>query len=213
MTAVNTKHYRLYEEVVLCSIRYLSNVTKEQQKESMAVKQQAEKVYHPSHLQEPKSGTQQAIPDLSDPAVFPDGGLQAWLVVAGGFFALFASFGWVNCTFPYPQLSLVRFLTIAGIGVFQDYYSRNQLKDYSASAIAWIPSTESFMLFFLGPVSGKLCDDYGPRVPILIGSLLHVLGIMMVSISTKYYQIFLAQSICSAIGCCFLFNASVTATG
>jgi hypothetical protein len=29
----------------------------------------------------------------------PDGGLEAWSVVAGGFFAVFASFGWINCTF------------------------------------------------------------------------------------------------------------------
>lgn len=29
----------------------------------------------------------------------PDGGLEAWSVVAGGFCAVFASFGWINCTF------------------------------------------------------------------------------------------------------------------
>jgi len=34
-----------------------------------------------------------------------------------------------------------------GIGVFQDYYEANQLKNYSPSAVAWIPSVESFMLF------------------------------------------------------------------
>lgn len=27
----------------------------------------------------------------------PDGGLQAWIVVAGSFLCLFVSFGWVNC--------------------------------------------------------------------------------------------------------------------
>lgn len=32
-----------------------------------------------------------------DPSSFPDGGLQAWLVVIGGFAATFASFGWINC--------------------------------------------------------------------------------------------------------------------
>lgn len=30
----------------------------------------------------------------SDP---PDGGLEAWLVVVGGFCALLVSFGWINC--------------------------------------------------------------------------------------------------------------------
>ncbi len=32
-----------------------------------------------------------------DPASFPDGGLDAWLVVLGGFCCLFCSFGWINC--------------------------------------------------------------------------------------------------------------------
>lgn len=32
-----------------------------------------------------------------DPSSFPDGGLQAWLVVSGAFCCLFCSFGWINC--------------------------------------------------------------------------------------------------------------------
>ena len=35
--------------------------------------------------------------DASTP---PDGGLQAWLAVLGGFCAVFASFGWINCKDP-----------------------------------------------------------------------------------------------------------------
>jgi len=31
------------------------------------------------------------------PSQFPDGGLQAWLVVFGGFIGLIVSFGWINC--------------------------------------------------------------------------------------------------------------------
>ncbi|KAF2424426.1 monocarboxylate permease-like protein [Tothia fuscella] len=123
----------------------------------------------------------------------PDGGFEAWMVILGAFCTVFASFGWINC-----------------IGVFQNYYETNSLKSYSSSTIAWIPSTESFMLFFWGPVAGKLTDDYGPRIPILLGLFLHVLGLMMTSISTQYYQIFLAQSVCSALGCCFLFYPTIT---
>jgi hypothetical protein len=39
-------------------------------------------------------------------------------------------------------------LTSIGIGIFQDYYEQNQLRSYSSSTIAWIPSVESFMMFF-----------------------------------------------------------------
>lgn len=32
-----------------------------------------------------------------NPADFPDGGVEAWLVVLGGWCCLFCSFGWINC--------------------------------------------------------------------------------------------------------------------
>lgn len=84
------------------------------------------------------------------PSAPPDGGFQAWLAVAGGFCTGFASFGWINCTNSsmskhcYPTANSISL----GIGIFQNYYQDNQLKSYSSSTISWIPSTESFMLFF-----------------------------------------------------------------
>ena len=33
---------------------------------------------------------------MMDPSSFPDGGLEAWLCVLGGFLCLFCSFGWIN---------------------------------------------------------------------------------------------------------------------
>jgi hypothetical protein len=46
-----------------------------------------------------------------------------------------------------------------------------------------------------------------------MGSFLHVFGLMMTSISTKYYQFLLAQGFCSAIGCSFLFYPTIAACG
>jgi MFS family permease len=69
------------------------------------------------------------------------------------------------------------------------------------------------MLFFCGPIVGAFVDNYGPRWPILLGSFLHVLGLMMTSLGKEYYQIFLSQSVVSAIGCSFLFYPSIAATG
>ncbi|RDW75500.1 hypothetical protein BP6252_06642 [Coleophoma cylindrospora] len=144
---------------------------------------------------EPETKLEKALTG-PNPNDYPDGGFEAWLVVAGGFCAVFCSFGWINC-----------------IGVFQNYYEKNQLKDYSSSTVAWIPSTQSFMLFFPGFIAGRLTDELGPRIPILLGTFLHVFGLMMTSISTKYYQILLAQSICSGLGCCFLFYPIIAACG
>lgn len=64
---------------------------------------------------------------------------------------------------------------------------------------------------FMSPVAGRLFDRYGPRVPLLVGTVLHVLGLMMASISTKYYQFVLSQSVCSGIGASFIFNPAMAA--
>lgn len=61
-----------------------------------------------------------------DPTAFPDGGKTAWLTVAGSSACLFVSFGWINC-----------------VGVFQEYYSTHQLRQYTESDIAWIPALQS----------------------------------------------------------------------
>lgn len=43
-------------------------------------------------------GTEKIMhPSKKDPSTFPDGGLEAWLVVAGAFCGVFCSFGWINC--------------------------------------------------------------------------------------------------------------------
>lgn len=65
----------------------------------------------------------------------PDGGLEAWLVVFGGWCALFCTFGLINC-----------------VGVFQEYYSAEPLSDYSASEVSWITSVQIFCMVFCGVV-------------------------------------------------------------
>lgn len=49
-------------------------------------------------------------------------------------------------------------------------------------------------------------DHYGPRQLLLIGSFLHVFGLMMASLSTQYYQVLLSQGVCSAIGVSLIFQ-------
>ena len=41
------------------------------------------------------------MPPGLDPSAFPDGGVEAWTVVAGAFCCLFVSFGWINCGLRY----------------------------------------------------------------------------------------------------------------
>ncbi|KAF2759552.1 major facilitator superfamily transporter, partial [Pseudovirgaria hyperparasitica] len=126
---------------------------------------------------------------------FPDGGLQAWLNVAGASAGLFVSFGWINC-----------------VGVFQEYYQTHQLAAYTPADIAWISSLQIFFMMAGGLIVGKFFDNYGPRYLLLLGSFMHVFGLMMTSLATKYYHFILAQAICSAIGASMIFYCSMNST-
>lgn len=128
---------------------------------------------------------------MPNPADFPDGGFEAWLVILGGWCGLFVSFGWIT-----------------SIGVFQDYYEAHQLSEFSSSTVAWIPSLQASCMFLGAPAVGKIFDSYGPRWLLLCGSFFHVFGLMMTSLSSKYYQILLSQGICSALGASAIFYAA-----
>ncbi|KNG85115.1 monocarboxylate transporter [Aspergillus nomiae NRRL 13137] len=140
-------------------------------------------------------GTVAATETSEDAARHVDHGLRAWTVVAGAWCCLFCGFGWVNA-----------------IGIFQDYYQAHQLRTYSASSISWILSLEPFILFAAGLVIGRVFDNYGPKWLLLIGTFLHVFGLMMTSISHEYYQFILAQGICSPLGASFVFYPALSCT-
>ncbi|PYH35080.1 monocarboxylate transporter 4 [Aspergillus neoniger CBS 115656] len=125
---------------------------------------------------------------------YPEGGRRAWLAVAGAWCCNFCSFGWTS-----------------SIGVFQAYHSEHQLSSYSSSAVSWIPSANLFMLIVLAPVFGKIFDNYGPRYAVILGACAHILGLVFLSLSTEYYQMFLSQSILSGIGACSLFYSGMNA--
>lgn len=66
---------------------------------------------------------------------YPDGGLEAWLAVLGGWCAMFCTFGMINC-----------------VGVFEQYYVNGPLKQYDESAVSWIPSVLVFLMIFCGSI-------------------------------------------------------------
>lgn len=47
------------------------------------------------------------------------------------------------------------------------------------------------------------------RALIAVGTFLVVFGLMMTSLSTQYYQFFLAQGLCTGLGCACLFVPSI----
>ncbi|UPL02934.1 hypothetical protein LCI18_013868 [Fusarium solani-melongenae] len=114
---------------------------------------------------------------------FPEGGLQAWLVVFGSFCAMLSVFGLINTA-----------------AVFESYFSKNQLRDYSASEIGWIFSLYVFIVFFVGIQVGPIFDKYGPRVPVATGGLLITGSLLALSACEGYYQIILAYSVMGGLG-------------
>ncbi|KAH7177006.1 major facilitator superfamily domain-containing protein, partial [Dactylonectria macrodidyma] len=96
---------------------------------------------------------------------------------------------------------LVNFMTWGNpnaYGVFQLYYS--QTTDWSSSQISWIGSTQLFLTFVIGPISGRLADaGYGQHC-IMLGSSLSVLGLTMTSLASQYWHVLLAQGLCVGLG-------------
>ncbi|OJI98048.1 hypothetical protein ASPVEDRAFT_185266 [Aspergillus versicolor CBS 583.65] len=125
----------------------------------------------------------------------PDGGLRAWIVATGGCAAQMCTFGYIN-TF----------------GTYQSYYTQS-LTGSSPSSISWIGSSQTFLLYFLGIISGPLSDRFGVRAAIVPGSILLIASVMATSVSIEYYQIILAQGILGGIGNGFIFTPAMSCVG
>ncbi|KAL7941024.1 major facilitator superfamily domain-containing protein [Trichoderma barbatum] len=113
----------------------------------------------------------------------PDGGLNAWLQVVGGWVILAASWGLVN-TF----------------GAYQTYYQTVMLTSESASSISWIGSLQACLLFLGGLVAGPLFDAGYSTLTLIGGLMLICFGMFMTSLCSTYWQVLLAQGICVGLG-------------
>ncbi|EFR00598.1 hypothetical protein MGYG_03603 [Nannizzia gypsea CBS 118893] len=130
-----------------------------------------------------------------DPGPPPDGGTLAWTQVLVGHLIIMNTWGFIN-----------------SFGLFQTYYA--DFLGRSPSDIAWIGSIQVFIVFFIGTFAGRLTDAGYFHLVFLIGTMLSILGIFMASLSTQYWQLFLAQGICCGLGngCLFCPALSVTST-
>ena len=98
---------------------------------------------------------------------YPEGGLQAWLVVMGSWMALFSALGLMNT-----------------LATFQAYVSTHQLADHSEGHIGWIFSLYTFITFFGGIYIGPIFDKHGPRWVILAGTICLVVSLIGFSFAT-----------------------------
>ncbi|KAL1892896.1 hypothetical protein Sste5346_006789 [Sporothrix stenoceras] len=114
----------------------------------------------------PSCETKETAP--TQPAeTYPEGGLQAWLVVLGAWLALFSSLGILN-----------------SLATFQTYVSTHQLADQSQSTVGWVFSLNAFVCFFAGVYIGPMFDKYGPRWLVLAGTLCLAASLVLLSFCT-----------------------------
>ncbi|CAI7678438.1 unnamed protein product [Penicillium manginii] len=105
---------------------------------------------------------------------YPEGGLRAWLVVAGAFVTLFCSLGMQS-----------------SVGVLQSHWGKNQLQSYTPGTIGWISSVFVYLNMVLAAQVGPMFDKYGPRWILLIGSVLFTLTMFLLGSCKEYYQFML----------------------
>lgn len=137
--------------------------------------------------------------DIEDPVParqsnddFPEGGLQAWLVLTGACLALYPSFGFM-----------------VSIGTVQEYLQVHQLSDYTARDIGWIPSVFVYLALGLGIWVGPLFDRYGPRWIALLGSICYVIMVFLLAECEEYWHFLLCLGFLGGIGGATLTTTSL----
>lgn len=122
---------------------------------------------------------------------YPDGGAVAWRQVVAGHFinAMTGGYG-------------------AAFGVYQLYYTESL--HLPSAQISWIGSVQIFLNNIMCTVAGRLSDMGYARETVLVGSTIALLGTFMTSLATEYWQIFLAQGVCTGIGLGLMYMPTVT---
>lgn len=113
---------------------------------------------------------------------YPDGGLRAYLVVAGSFCGAVVCLGLVN-----------------SVGAIQAYVSTHQLAGLSASSISWIFSIYLSLTYALGLLTGPIFDYKGSR-GLLIASMLFVFAGLMAAANSKVVYQFILSFMCLGVG-------------
>ncbi|PHH91077.1 hypothetical protein CDD83_1773 [Cordyceps sp. RAO-2017] len=127
---------------------------------------------------------------------YPEGGLRAWLVVLGGWFAMISSMGLMNT-----------------VGIFQAYIISHQLEGQSEGTVGWIFSIYTFLAFFCGVYIGPVFDKYGPRWLVVAGCICTVVGVLAMSFCKELWQFVLSFGVLAGFGTSLLFTPCIAAVG
>lgn len=114
---------------------------------------------------------------------YPEGGTQAWLVTIGSFIGLIAVFGLLN-----------------SIGSIQAYISTNQLANVSSLSTSWVFAVFSSVSYLGGIFGGILFDEFGTKIPMVVGSVLFLLGLLGTANATTLIQFIMTFGLIAGLG-------------
>lgn len=92
-------------------------------------------------------------------------------------------------------------------GAFQAYYM--DTLNETQSTISWIGSIQLWMVFFVGTWSGRALDAGLFAPTYILGASMQVLGVFMTSISHTFWQLLLAQGVCTGLGSGIFFTPAM----
>lgn len=87
------------------------------------------------------------------------------------------------------------------IVAFQAYYETDVLKSSSSFEISTVGSLQSFLMVFLGFLTGPLYDSGYSQHLLASGSFLIVAGMVAQSFCTELWQLLISQGLCIGLGC------------
>lgn len=111
------------------------------------------------------------------------------------------------------QCLFVSFGFLNACGIFQLYYEEELLRNKDSSDITWITTIALFLMYFTGPALGVLGDKKGPKIVLIPSGFLIVFAICMLSLSTQYYQIMLAEGVAFGLGAGGMFLTPMLCVG
>ncbi|KAF4925712.1 MFS transporter asaE [Colletotrichum viniferum] len=143
----------------------------------------------------PEAAVQEMIA-TEEPEKYPEGGKDAWLVVAGAWCAMIPSMGLLNT-----------------LAVLQAWVTEYELQGLPESTIGWVFSTYAFFLYFCGAQVGPIFDAHDVRYLVIPGCIGIVAAIMLMSFCKEFYQFFLTFGVLGGMSASLLFNPSISAIG
>jgi MFS family permease len=157
---------------------------------SLVAPSDGEKSWTPPDLTLPDAESSDEPPVVLLPPA-PNGGIKAWTQVLMGHLVLINGWGYLS-----------------SFGLFQAYYTSTL--GVTPSAVSWIGSMQIFLVYLVGTFSGRALDAGHFHKILAFGSFLQILAVFTTSVSTSYWQLFLAQGVCKGLGDGLVFCPTVS---